>query len=492
MDHNHEKKRRAYLLSILPDPKNIFASKQFINKHTLSTFNELVQYRDSLNCFAVNHKRIKKQIDTKYNNNDEHNNESSQPNNNTLFGDEGNNNNNSFMILEEYSKDDNNAEAAVYDDGFMEEDNNNYYNDNNNDDNNDDDDEDDYWFSNNKEEEEKEDEIIYQMHGGGNCFEDGTVDEDDDDNEEQKQEQEQDHIKSYYSNTFDLLHDYCEKIAFKIKYRAEGIYCKSEEGIQDLFPNSSVTVKDCSVKIRNFSSKHKLPIKAELALVLLLKECLPESAKLPLHKTKYGSYVSDVDKVLEEENLIRGVKDFDICPHKGCTVFVGDDEIKYKCSSCDTNRYTNCVECTRNSKQIVNGDNKCFHSGRLAVKQLSYKCILPTIIKAILQPCFLKLINFKSYNYINGDDNNEYICDIGNSVAYKEGMTEMKNHFEELKIKSNNNFGISEKTIHVPLLFSIFFDGVQLFKTRLNIPYSPLFLTILNLPPIFRSVIGLG
>ena len=68
----------------------------------------------------------------------------------------------------------------------------------------------------------------------------------------------------------------------------------------------------------------------------------------------------------------------------------------------------------------------------------------------------------------------------------------MKNHFEELKIKSNNNFGISEKTIHVPLLFSIFFDGVQLFKTRLNIPYSPLFLTILNLPPIFRSVIGLG
>jgi hypothetical protein len=66
----------------------------------------------------------------------------------------------------------------------------------------------------------------------------------------------------------------------------------------------------------------------------------------------------------------------------------------------------------------------------LAKKQLSYRCILPTIIKAILQPCFLKIINFKNYYYINNNGGDaftdeDYICDIGNSISYKEGMEEM-------------------------------------------------------------------
>ena len=68
--------------------------------------------------------------------------------------------------------------------------------------NNDDIDDDD-WHNIN---EEEEDEIIYQMHGGGNCFEDGTTDDFDD-------EQEVDIVRSYYSNSFNLLEDYCLMIA---------------------------------------------------------------------------------------------------------------------------------------------------------------------------------------------------------------------------------------------------------------------------------------
>ena len=73
-------------------------------------------------------------------------------------------------------------------------------------------------------------------------------------------------------------------------------------------------------------------------------------------------------------------------------------------------------------------------------------------------------------------------------------MEEMKKQFNELKLKQSivNNVIISDKTIHVPLLLSIFYDGVQMFSTKQNIPYSPLFLTILNLPPLIRSIIGLG
>jgi hypothetical protein len=113
--------------------------------------------------------------------------------------------------------------------------------------------------------------------------------------------------------------------------------------------------------------------------------------------------------------------------------------------------------------------------------------------KLILNPIFMQLINFKYYNYINGDENNDYICDIGDSVAYKEAMNEMKTTFEQFKSGRMriNDVPIDDSTKHVPLLFSIFYDGVQLFKTKTT-NYHPLFLTILNLPPSFRSIIGIG
>ena len=77
-------------------------------------------------------------------------------------------------------------------------------------------------------------------------------------------------------------------------------------------------------------------------------------------------------------------------------------------------------------------------------------------------------------------------------MAYKEGMGQMKNDFEKLMNSKKNDVYISNKTVHVPLLFSIFYDGIQCFTTKTNISYSPLFLTILNLPPLLRSIIGLG
>lgn len=72
-------------------------------------------------------------------------------------------------------------------------------------------------------------------------------------------------------------------------------------------------------------------------------------------------------------------------------------------------------------------------------------------------------------------------------------MNEMIANFEQSKVEKSriNDVVIDNSTIHVPLLFSIFYDGVQLFKTKQS-NYHPLFLTILNLPPSFRSIIGLG
>jgi hypothetical protein len=468
MDNNNNNKLE------LTDPDNIYGCKRFRKRYGNEIYLNLVNQKRLLNMHPCQRRiRPKKQIifiaDDHLNNNQHES---------ILFGDDEQQIINDGLLAE-----DNND---TIDDVVMEEEKNVVF-DFDDDDNylsNNDDIDDDDWHNIN---EEEEDEIIHQMHGGGNCFEDGTIDDFDD-------EQEEDIVRSYYSNSFNLLEDYCLMIADKIKRRADEIFQQDDDVQQNLYPNSSVIVKDCSLMIRNYTSKHKVTNQGELSLVLLLKKLLPSNANLPFHQTKYGSYVSDVDNVLNQENLIRGVKDFDICPLNGCTVFVGDDEFKFQCPSCKTNRYTNCKECTRNKKKIddLNGDNKCQHSGRLVKKQLSYKCILPTILKAILQPCFLKLINFKSYNYINGDNQNQYICDIINSLAYKEGMEQMKNDFEKLMNSKKNDVYITNKTIHVPLLFSIFYDGIRCFTTKTNISYSPLFLTILNLPPLLRSIIGLG
>jgi hypothetical protein len=256
-----------------------------------------------------------------------------------------------------FMKDSNdNDHDAVMDDelnDFLDLNDNNYMSSNDDDDGIDNDD--DEWCEINDEEDEK----IYRMHGGGICFEDGTTDDID--------EQEEDIVKSYYSNSFNLLEDYCLTVADTIKHRANEIFQQGDDAQQqqNLYPDSFVTVKDCSLMIRNYTSKHKITNQGELSLVLLLKKLLPSNANLPFHKTITGSYVSDVDNVLYEENLIRGVKDFDICPLNGCTVFVGDDELKFRCPSCNTNRYTNCAECTRNKKIIKNDDNKCPHHNRV-------------------------------------------------------------------------------------------------------------------------------
>ena len=270
-DHINNKEKRSFLLSKLPDPKFIVPTKEFIEKYGRNVYNDLVQYKDDLNAVPESHKRKRKRknYDIKSNEEeimlllaDDSINKCNEPLQDdalkiVVFGDESNNNiigNNEFMILEEdnSSNYDNSKDAADNngdDDGFfMVEEVENYLhgNNNNNDDDDDDDDtaydnnnnnnddDDDDWCSNI---EEEENDIIYRMHGGGNCFENGTKDEDND----EQHEQEQDNIKSYFSDTYNLM-KYCEDVAYKIKCRAEGIFNKNEEGMQDLFPDSSVNL----------------------------------------------------------------------------------------------------------------------------------------------------------------------------------------------------------------------------------------------------------
>ena len=68
--------------------------------------------------------------------------------------------------------------------------------------------------------------------------------------------------------------------------------------------------------------------------------------------------------------------------------------------------------------------------------------------------------------------------DIIEGVSAKRNMSEMKLKYNSLQNK--------DSYISVNLLFSMFFDGVQIHKSKTSV-FWPLFITILNLPPSFRS-----
>jgi hypothetical protein len=264
-----------------------------------------------------------------------------------------------------------------------------------------------------------------------------------------------------------------------------------------LFPGSNITKKDNAKSIRSFTAENNMSVEAELKLLIFLKKTYPTS-KLPLRQIKPNAFVSDMDSYLADENLKHGILEFDICPNKGCTVFVGDASYQQKCYVCNSPRYSQCKECTRSKTfmwELNNVDSDCSHPGRVPLKRITYRSILELFVSLVVYPTFIELINFKYVSYNNGNNQSDkpFICDIGDSIAYKEGMEEMVTSFRNHIVKKSIIDGvlIDESVIHVPLLLSIFYDGVQLFKTK-QYPFHPLFLTILNLPPCFRNIVGIG
>lgn len=102
-----------------------------------------------------------------------------------------------------------------------------------------------------------------------------------------------------------------------------------------------------------------------------------------------------------------------------------------------------------------------------------YKPIINLIILLLSTPNFEKILNYKNIKR-NKYDNN----DILDGISARRNKMEMNINFNSVSNK--------EKYIPINLLFAIFYDGLQIYKTSVS-SFWPLFLTILNLPPSFRS-----
>jgi hypothetical protein len=105
-----------------------------------------------------------------------------------------------------------------------------------------------------------------------------------------------------------------------------------------------------------------------------------------------------------------------------------------------------------------------------------YKPFINLIVNLLSSSTFENVINYK-YIKLNDNDNS----DILDGISARKNQKSMRHKFHEV-ITSN----IIEDCIQINLLCAIFYDGLQIYKSHTS-NFWPLYITILNLPPSFRS-----
>ena len=105
-----------------------------------------------------------------------------------------------------------------------------------------------------------------------------------------------------------------------------------------------------------------------------------------------------------------------------------------------------------------------------------YKPFINLIVNLLSTSNFINVINYK-YKKYNDYDN----ADIVDGISAKRNKSDMEKKFNE-SISSNDSYTCTQ----INLLCALFYDGLQIYKSHTS-NFWPLYITILNLPPSFRS-----
>ena len=190
--------------------------------------------------------------------------------------------------------------------------------------------------------------------------------------------------------------------------------------------------------------------------------------------------VANLTKFANEPPRVIG---FDQCVND-CCVFAGSQNTKeFTCPKCSHPRFQPCSR----SSCYGQSSTVCKHllDDGVAIKKLWYRPILMLILDLLKTPHFLTVLNYERKR-LNGDD--EFYSDLLDGAIPQRHLKEMRAKFRNYELKDSSAHG---NIISVTLLFSEFYDGVQLFK-RKYANFWPLCISIMNLPPACRGKIGIG
>lgn len=246
---------------------------------------------------------------------------------------------------------------------------------------------------------------------------------------------------------------------------------------QDFQAECNITKGMMARRLNTVFKTHNLTAIAALDILEVLQDSFPQ-LNLPVKINAHENYRSELDNyVLGERCLLK----FDACK-SGCMVFVGDDYNQIACSKCKLYRFRFCSISKCQGKPYED----CTHSQslRVPIHVVYYRPILPLIIDLIQTKGFLIALNLCHYKDAN--DSILIYGDILTGKVAKENLEEMEQKFLNFRNK------YPEKSpVRVNIVISQFYDGAQIFKHQYT-KFWPIMMSILNLPPTFRTVVGVG
>ena len=220
-----------------------------------------------------------------------------------------------------------------------------------------------------------------------------------------------------------------------------------------------LTTSQAHTLIQNYIATEALKYSSINNLLGLLETLLPGANLPPKLKLAFDSFSFDEDS--------QCIFKFHCCPC-GKTVYVGENS-----------RAENCV------------DPKCVYKSRFTedtrkrtpLRELNYRSLSLLICELLHTQFFLKAILCKNSNSTEG-----LLLDIVDGDVAKRHKEEMRVRFNEEKMKRHAK---AANVVEISLLFSIYYDGAQVFK-KSTTSIWPLMLSILNLPPPLRKARGKG
>lgn len=172
--------------------------------------------------------------------------------------------------------------------------------------------------------------------------------------------------------------------------------------------------------------------------------------------------------------------------YNDCFVYAGDNMKLFSCPSCNEVRFRPCCRAMCRGR----GSSLCEHLRNVdgvAYKQMFYRPLLILIADLLKTPFFLKALNYRRNPHVHPTTNNCY-SDFMDGYIATFHLESMKNIYLEWQLKHPEE---RREAVCVTLLLSEFYDGGQLFKSKVT-NFWALMTQILNLPPTYRGKLGIG
>lgn len=307
---------------------------------------------------------------------------------------------------------------------------------------------------------------IYGDANDYNIYDDNNDEGDEDDDEDGKTSSAA-HLTSN-DNNFDIE-------GFSILMDIEEHYRQNPPDLDDgellMYKNSPSTVVQFGRELKQVLARNNATKKLEMELLLLLSTHMPV-INFPIRQAGQTAVSTTSSSLKNNYRILR----YDLCA-AGCTAFVGRLSDKIVCPVCGFKRFSHCnvVSCRHMDYST------CPHShlDRTPLKSLYYRPLTFLVYSLLQTQHFLRALK---YTNVKPSANIKYkYMDVQDGSTFKKTITAMNRKYQEAHLDIS--------VLPVNIVLSLFYDAAQIYSTKVS-NFSPLLVTILNLPPSYRNKSG--